>query len=84
MILFAMVSATHPFVNLPGETSNTPMLHRIVRGEYNLPEGLSFDCGDLIQGLLTVDPKQRFTLHQVMEHPWMNEDVIPSHHLGVN
>lgn len=33
--------------------------------------GLSEDLMDLLQGMLMVDPQQRLTLDQILEHPWM-------------
>ena len=41
---------------------------------------LSPEAGDLLQNMLRVDPRERLTLAEIMEHPWVtNSDVgIPS------
>ena len=38
---------------------------------------LSNDLGDLLKSMLRADPKQRLSLEEVMEHPWLanNESV---------
>jgi serine/threonine protein kinase len=40
---------------------------------------LSDDAGSLLQGMLQYDPRQRLTLSQVLEHPWVvtNEVEAP-------
>lgn len=42
----------------------------------------TLDCIDLLQHVLVVDPKRRYTLSQVRNHPWMNkgyDEPIPNH-----
>ena len=34
--------------------------------------GLSTECRDLLMNLIHSDPNQRYTMKQVMEHPWIN------------
>lgn len=36
---------------------------------------LSITAKDLIKKLLTVDPDERATISEAMEHPWMNINV---------
>jgi calcium-dependent protein kinase len=39
---------------------------------------LSEDAGNLLQSMLQEDPRDRLTLAQVMNHPWVtNPEVIP-------
>ena len=36
-----------------------------------LPTHLSAECCDLVRAMLTYDPARRFTLDDVLSHPWM-------------
>ncbi len=51
---------------------------QIVGGVYDFPLqdwfGISADAKDLVKKLLTVDPNKRYTLSQVLEHPWIKND----------
>jgi serine/threonine protein kinase len=46
---------------------------------------LTTEAGDLLQNMLKLEPKNRLTLSQVMEHPWVQDDNVevpqPSHQL---
>jgi 5'-AMP-activated protein kinase catalytic alpha subunit len=56
---------------LPFEDNNTTNLYRkILSASYNLPKFISGDAVDLIRGLLTIDPKRRFTIPEIRRHPW--------------
>jgi serine/threonine protein kinase len=51
---------------------------QIVGGVYDFPAEdwsfISYEARDLVKKLLTVDPHKRYTLEQVLEHPWINND----------
>ena len=38
---------------------------------YKIPEFLSNECQSLIRKILTVDPKDRLTIKEIIAHPWM-------------
>jgi len=38
--------------------------------------GLSDELADLLKNMLRADPKQRLSLEQVMEHPWLTMDEV--------
>ena len=66
MILFALVCGYLPF-----EDGNTARLYeKIMQGEYEIPEFVSGEARDLIQKLLTTDPRKRYNAEQVRRHPW--------------
>jgi len=44
---------------------------KIKKGEFNLPNYLSEDVKDLIQGLVKLKPEERMTLDQVKNHRWV-------------
>ncbi|KAJ8324495.1 hypothetical protein QVD99_002515 [Batrachochytrium dendrobatidis] len=45
-------------------------LDKASRLEYSLPNSISFEARDLIDKLLQLDPKQRISLSQVLQHPF--------------
>lgn len=77
VILFAMVAGYLPF-----EDPNTAALYRkIMAADYSPPNYISSAVRELIAGLLTVDPRQRFTIEQVRAHRWycqMPEASLPA------
>jgi serine/threonine protein kinase len=69
VILFAMVCGFLPF-----EDSNTKALYeKILSAKYTPPSFISASVKELIAGLLTVDPAQRFTIARVRAHPWYQQ-----------
>jgi serine/threonine protein kinase len=72
VILFALLCGYLPF-----EDANTTKLYeKIMGGHYELPDFLSQGGADLIQKLLTTDPKRRFTVAQVRKHPWYASQAV--------
>ncbi|EAX92783.1 AGC family protein kinase [Trichomonas vaginalis G3] len=68
VILFFMVTGSHPW----STTNTSVMLHQILKGDYCLPQGLSPELTDLIQGMMQVNPRNRFDMDKVLSHPWLN------------
>ena len=70
---------------LPFADSNLSVLYDlIVKGKYFVPEELSqgilsllFTSGakDIISKLLVVNPKKRYTISQIKDHPWISNGV---------
>lgn len=48
---------------------------KVSAAQYELPEFLSVGVRDLLNGLMKVDPLQRNTLEQIMEHPFFLSSV---------
>ena len=74
VVLYAMLSGTVPF-----KPANLKELNKIMmKGEYPPIQDISKEATHLISGLLELDPKRRFTIDKVMNHPWLvsekNED----------
>ena len=44
--------------------------NKIERGEYRMAKHFSDDAKDVISHMLAVDPTARYTLEQVITHPW--------------
>jgi len=69
VILFALVCGYLPF-----EDQNTPALYKkILEADYTVPRFISDSVKDLIAGLLTAEPSQRFTVANVRAHPWYRQ-----------
>merc|ERR1712232_1129543 len=49
-------------------------------GEWNIRHVLSEDCVDLLQNMLRIDPKKRYTLEEVSNHPWLAVVSDNRHH----
>ncbi|KIY52389.1 Pkinase-domain-containing protein, partial [Fistulina hepatica ATCC 64428] len=68
-VLYAMLCARMTF---DGHVQD--VLTNIKSGTYEKPTSLSPEAQNLIAAMLTVDPEQRITLAQVMNHPFIRND----------
>lgn len=59
--LFVMTTGDYPFDSLAASLQN----------RVTYPSYLSAPCVELIKGILTFDPKKRFSIEQIKNHPWM-------------
>lgn len=67
VLLYYMVCGTMPF---QGET--IPKLKaKILDGKFNMPGGLTPVCQDLISGLLTNNPDERFVMDEIFSSMWL-------------
>lgn len=67
VILFAMLTGTLPF-----EDEQLKGLYgKICAGNYTIPSFVSPAARDLIQSMLTVDPRSRATIQHIKYHPWV-------------
>ncbi|KAA8497363.1 SNF1-related protein kinase catalytic subunit alpha KIN10 [Porphyridium purpureum] len=71
VLLYNIISGELPF-----DGSNIKeVLRRVKKGEFSFPEEywshISPACMDLIRGMLTLDPKRRFTIDQCLKHEWI-------------
>lgn len=97
VILFTMLSGSVPFQSYSREASAAAIMQRIREGEFSFSapqwDLVSGQAKSVIKGLLTVDPKQRITMSELLSHPWvvghlkggysntplMTPDVLSSH-----
>ncbi|OHT03742.1 CAMK family protein kinase [Tritrichomonas foetus] len=80
VVLYAMVSNHFPWVsdpNLPPDRMVAETARQITEGDIQLPN-VTYELQDLIGCMLTVDPADRPTAEDILQHPWMemDEDVI--------
>ncbi|KAI8851184.1 kinase-like domain-containing protein [Chytridium lagenaria] len=69
VILFALLCGHLPF----DDEDMKELYKKIASGTYTCPDYLLPNARHLISRLITVDPKKRATLHEVLLHPWVNE-----------
>jgi len=71
VILYILLCGFPPFYH----ESTAALYKQIKKGEYDFPDPYWTDISDsaknLVQCLLTVDPKKRYTAKQVLAHPWI-------------
>lgn len=73
IILFALVTG-----NLPFDDENIRrLLNKVKTGIYTIPDYVSPSARDLITKMLVVEPDLRYTMRQVMDHPWFNLKEVP-------
>jgi len=75
VILFAMLSGRAPFYSRAKTDSASSIMRRIKEGDFRL-EGdawryVSSAARNLTKGLLTVDPRKRFSMDQLCNSPWI-------------
>uniref|UniRef100_A0A7E4W5C1 non-specific serine/threonine protein kinase n=1 Tax=Panagrellus redivivus TaxID=6233 RepID=A0A7E4W5C1_PANRE len=71
VILYTLVTAGFPF---PGESVGK-LKRAVINGYLKIPFWVSVECSDLIRKMLTVNPKQRYSLYQVTQHRWFVQDI---------
>ncbi|KAI9893534.1 MAG: serine/threonine-protein kinase KIN2 [Vezdaea aestivalis] len=67
IVLYVLVCGKVPF-----DDQSMPQLHaKIKKGLVDYPNWLSPECKNLISRMLVTDPRNRATLHEIMNHPWL-------------
>ncbi|XP_065920782.1 serine/threonine-protein kinase Chk2-like [Dysidea avara] len=77
VILFICLAGYPPFSD---EIKEYSLHDQIVNARYTFPDeywdSVSTDAKDLIQRLLTLDPKERITMEEAMRHKWLQDDEM--------
>lgn len=72
VVLYALLYGTVPF-----KANNMQDLHKLIlQAKYNLKDEISEPAKNLLRALLEPDPVQRFTIKQVLQHPWMQDAPV--------
>ncbi|CAF0816364.1 unnamed protein product [Didymodactylos carnosus] len=59
--------------HLPFESNNIIELRkRVLSGQFRLPFYINADCSSLITNMLNIDPDKRYSIQDVIRHPWMS------------
>ncbi|PIO66796.1 hypothetical protein TELCIR_11478 [Teladorsagia circumcincta] len=76
VILFTMLSGQVPFHARSKTESATDIMQRIRKAEFSFEtdawRAVSTEAKQLINGLLTVDPKKRLSMQELSRHAWLN------------
>ena len=79
IILYAMLCGTLPF----SESQEEIIVKKIKMHDYVIPNYLSKDAKDLLNHILIINPKERYNIKQIQNHPWFN--LVKSHMVpGIN
>ncbi|XP_075029610.1 ribosomal protein S6 kinase alpha-1 isoform X1 [Calonectris borealis] len=86
VLLYTMLAGCTPFANGPSDTPEE-ILTRIGGGKFSVSGGnwdtISDMAKDLVSKMLHVDPHQRLTAKQVLQHPWITQkDSLPQSQLN--
>ncbi|XP_070620359.1 ribosomal protein S6 kinase alpha-1 isoform X2 [Erythrolamprus reginae] len=81
VLLYTMLAGHTPFANGPSDTPEE-ILVRIGSGKFSLEEGnwttISDSAKSLVSKMIHVDPRQRLTAKEVLQHPWITKkDKLP-------
>lgn len=69
IVLYVLVCGKVPF-----DDQSMPALHaKIKKGVVDYPGWLSNECRHLLSRMLVTDPRQRATMFEVMNHPWLTK-----------
>ncbi|KIP11297.1 hypothetical protein PHLGIDRAFT_53040, partial [Phlebiopsis gigantea 11061_1 CR5-6] len=66
VILYTLLTGTLPF----DDDDDSIMRAKVIQGVFEDPEWLSDEARDLIKNILQVDPSKRYTIAQILSHPW--------------
>lgn len=71
VVLYALLCNALPF----GADDFQSLFRLIQAGQYSIPGFVSPAARDLIQHVIEVEPRRRFTLDQVKKHPWLGSEA---------
>lgn len=74
IILFALLCGYLPF----DDQNITALYTKIKLGYFKMPAYIGQQTADLLGSILQVDPVQRFTIQQIKDHEWFQQD-LPEH-----
>lgn len=74
VILYAITTGLLPWT----KRNQAKMFQQIRHGEYAIPSFVSNTCANLISRLMTVDNKQRITIEEALEHPFLKNIAVPN------
>lgn len=73
VVLYALLAGCLPF-----DADAIPELFKLIKsGEYSIPGFFSREASDLVRRMLSVDPKQRISIAEIQEHPWLSDVLLP-------
>ena len=82
IVLYGMLTGFLPF----GDSDDEINKKKIIEGKIKMPSYLSEDAKNLLKHMLDTNPLTRFTLDDIMSHPWFNKNkfhIIPGIIVGI-
>lgn len=80
-LYYTRLCGYHPF-DPDGERSDNDMIANIKACRFDFEdeawESISEDAKDLVCHLLVLDPADRFSMKQVLDHPWITGVTVPA------
>ncbi|KAL3311974.1 secondary alcohol dehydrogenase (SADH1) [Cichlidogyrus casuarinus] len=70
VILYALLVGALPF----DDDNLRNLLEKVKKGSFYIPSFVPNECQSLLRAMIEVDPSRRYTLSQVLEHPWVLAD----------
>ena len=83
IVLYGMLSGFLPF----GDSDDEINKKMVLEGRIKMPNFFSLGAKNLLKHMLDINPLTRFTLDDIMEHPWFNKiryNITPGIIVGVN
>lgn len=75
IVLYAMICGYLPFE----DKNNNELFKKIMEGKYAVPSFVSDSCKDLIKSILNVDYTKRYSINEIISHPWMASEKPYTH-----
>lgn len=72
VMMYALLVGQLPF----NDNSISKLYQKIQAGIQELPGHISLEAGDLLRKMLTVNPRYRITVRDVLAHPWLKNRTI--------
>lgn len=86
VLLYAMLCGCFPF----SAPSYPELYKKIVKGRYRMPDSFPQSLKELLSRMLCTDPRRRYTISQVLFHPWVMSETMkynipdPPHLISLN
>lgn len=76
VMLYTMLVGRYPF----HDTEPAALFTKIRRGSYVIPDNVSAKAKCLIRALLRMNPNERLTAEEALDHPWFRAEFRPVSH----
>lgn len=73
VILYTMLIGRYPF----HDVEPSALFGKIRRGQYSVPDTISSRAKCLIRSMLRLEPRERLTAPEILQHPWLKGGILP-------